>query len=380
MLTESADSVQNAVPVRIVHLVAALHSGGIERLLLAMAPYWDRKRFSVEVWCLNIESLQEYIDQLQHRGIPVRTLGRRERGKIEPGLLWRLVATIIRERICIIHSHTQYPLFLALLARIFLGSRVVHIHHQHSMPSNIQICLLKYLGRIRSPDQIIAVSVWMAETIRSVVPSLKSPLAVIHNGIEIPSLEHGAYDGRILHVYTAARLTAPKNVELLVHAMQKVLQIHPDATLTILGDGELLPNLKEASRRLGIGDRVTFHGYVFQPEKYYPELDLFVLPSLSEAFGLSLLEAMAWGKPCVATDVGGTLDFLQNNKNGLSVPSNDQNAMAEAIIRIMTEPSLAKRLGIEARKTAEQFSIEKTVKQIEELYAKQLNNSHCRTE
>jgi glycosyltransferase involved in cell wall biosynthesis len=195
---------------------------------------------------------------------------------------------------------------------------------------------------------------------------------VIYNGIELPNLICDSSEAPRHHLFTAARLTYDKNIELLLLAMQKILVKCPEATLTILGDGPLLGNLQELTRLLRIENRVEFLGYVLQPEKYFPKLGVFVLPSRFEAFGLSLLEAMAWEKPCVATEVGGIQEFLKNGENGLSVPSNNPDAMADAILRIIKDPSLARRLGKKARLTAQKFDIRKTVDQIQTLYKEQL--------
>ena len=368
-------------PVRIVHLVSALHEGGLERLLLAMAPYWDYSRFSVEVWCLNAGSSQTYLDALQDKGVRVQVLGRLERERIEPSVLWRLVTLLVKHRVSVVHSHTPYPLVVAMLARLFLRTRVAHIHHQHSLPPRYQIVPMYTLGRIRPPDCLIAVSKAMAVDTRALLPNLGFPLSVILNGIEIPNLdvECEVAGDTLHHVFTAARLSAPKNVELLLAAMQKVLQKCPEATLTILGDGELRDSLKEKTRLLGIQDQVSFLGYVLQPERYYSSLGVFVLPSLREGLPLALLEAMAWGKPCVATEVGGMPELLQNEKNGLLVPSNNPDAMADAIVRIIKDPVLARRLGYEARQTAQEFHISKTVDQIQALYDEhiQLPRERC---
>jgi len=366
---DSTEKITN--PAHVVHLVSALHEGGIERLLLAMAPYWDRTRFSMEVWCLNIGSRQAYLDTLESRGVQVHVLGRLERGRIEPGILWHLMKSLVRRRIAVIHSHTPYPLVVAMLARLFLGSRIVHIHHQHLSPPRYQILSMRTLGRIKPPDRLIAVSPSLAADVSTLIPHLSCRITVIFNGIEIPKIGDNP-GGPLHHLFTAVRLTAQKNVELLLTAMQKIKQQCPDATLTILGDGELRHSLEEKTRSLGIEDRVTFLGFVLDPEKYYAHLGIFVLPSLYEGFGLATVEAMAWSKPCVATEVTGTVDILKNEENGLLVPSNQPDAMANAILRMIKDPALARRLAHEAKRTVLEFDIKKTVDKIQSLYTEQL--------
>lgn len=362
-----------ARPARIVHLVSALQDGGIERLLIAMAPYWDCTRFSVEVWCLNLGSRQTYLNILNDKGIRVRVLGRLDRERIELRVLWRMLTLTVRHSVAVIHTHTPYPLAVVMLVRLLLGPRVVHIHHQHNLPPRYQILPMYTLGRIRSPDHLIAVSEAMAADARVLLPHLSCPVSVILNGIELPNVNREMVDETLHHVFTAARLTAQKNIELLLLAMQKVLQKCPSATLTVLGDGELRCDLETKARLLGIDDRVSFVGYVLDPDLYYSKLGLFVLPSLWEPFGLALLEAMAWGKPCIATKIGGMRELIRDGENGLLVPSNDSDAMANAILKVIHDPALARRLGYVARQSAQEFDIRKTVAQIQHLYANHLN-------
>lgn len=234
------------------------------------------------------------------------------------------------------------------------------------------------LGRIRSPDRLIAVSEAMAADTRALLPDLRCPVSVILNGIEIPNVNREMVDETPHHVFTAARLTAQKNVDLLLLAMQKVLQKCPAATLTILGDGELRYDLEAKARLLGIEDRVSFLGYVLHPEPYFSSHGVFVLPSLWEPFGLALLEAMAWGKPCIATEVGGMRELIEDGRNGLLVPSNDPVAMANAILNVINDSVLARRLGYQARQTALEFDIRKTVAKIQDLYAEHLKLSRER--
>ena len=262
MALQPSDADDAPAPIRIVHLVSALHEGGLERLLLAMAPYWDCSKFSVEVWCINAGLSQAYLDELQEKGVQVQVLGRLERERIELSVLWRLVSLITKQRVSVIHNHTPYPLVVAMFARLFLRTRVVHIHHQHNLPPRYQIVPMRTLGRIKPPDHIIAVSEALAVEIRTMLPAPGSPLSVILNGIEVPDIDCEVTGDTLNRVYTAARLTAQKNVELLLAAMQMVLQKHPEATLTILGDGELRGSLEEKARLLGIQDRVSFLEYI----------------------------------------------------------------------------------------------------------------------
>jgi glycosyltransferase involved in cell wall biosynthesis len=103
-----------------------------------------------------------------------------------------------------------------------------------------------------------------------------------------------------------------------------------------------------------LGQHVTFTGYVENVEEYLKASDCFVLPSRSEAFGLSLCEAMACGLPCIGTRVGGIPDFVTDGENGLLVAAGDSEALRDAIWQLYSEEEMARELGSKARATVQQ--------------------------
>jgi glycosyltransferase involved in cell wall biosynthesis len=131
----------------------------------------------------------------------------------------------------------------------------------------------------------------------------------------------------------------------LLHAMEKVWQQHPEAQLVFIGKGELDVDLRSASRKCGGNGRVRFLGWRHDVEEIMPIFDIFVLPSLNEGMGRVLVEAMAAGKPVVASQVGGIPDLVQHGENGLLVPPGDEQALAEAIRQLIDDPEKAKAMG-----------------------------------
>jgi glycosyltransferase involved in cell wall biosynthesis len=137
----------------------------------------------------------------------------------------------------------------------------------------------------------------------------------------------------------------------------------------IAGRGELLGQLKAEAAELGLDGKVKFLGFRDDIPELLQELDIFVLPSLSEGLPLSALEAMAAGKPVVATDVGGTHEAVIDRHTGLLVPPEDPQALSEGILCLLRQPELAKIFGDAGRKRVEQiFSLETMIKRYEELY------------
>jgi rhamnosyl/mannosyltransferase len=169
-------------------------------------------------------------------------------------------------------------------------------------------------------------------------------------------------------VLFVGRLVYYKGLEYLIEAMKDV-----EAKLLIAGSGPLEKRLRQKSKIIGVGQKVIFLGKVSDAEiKYlYQICDVFVLPSVepSEAFGLVQLEAMAYGKPVVNTNLPTGVPFVsRHGETGLTVPPRDPKALAEAINKILSDKELAQEFSRNAKRRAQEFSKEKALKQIYDIY------------
>jgi glycosyltransferase involved in cell wall biosynthesis len=176
-------------------------------------------------------------------------------------------------------------------------------------------------------------------------------------------------DARI--ILTVGRLNYQKGFQYLLKAMPIILRHIRDVKLVIVGDGELWSYLRNLSSSLGLSDNVIFAGSLHQSKipDAYASADVFVLPSLFESLGISLLEAQAMGKPVVATRVGGAPEALAEDKSGILVEPKKPNDLAEAIIKLLRDQNLANSMGQYARKFMENnFDLEKSVDRVFELY------------
>jgi glycosyltransferase involved in cell wall biosynthesis len=163
-------------------------------------------------------------------------------------------------------------------------------------------------------------------------------------------------------------LDARKGLPYLIQAMAQIRSDLSDARLLIGGDGEDRSALQRQARSLGLTERVEFVGAVSEPATFYRQLDLFVLPSLDEALGLVLLEAMASGLPVVGTRVGGIPEILEDGAQGLLVAPADSRALAGAIRALWSDPLRRSRMGEMARQQALRFDIGRTAKELQAAY------------
>lgn len=149
---------------------------------------------------------------------------------------------------------------------------------------------------------------------------------------------------------TVARLASSeryKGIETVFHALPRVLTAIPDAYYVIVGDGDDRPRLEQVSKELGVSDHVRFAGHVGEEAlaSYYDTCDIFVMPSRGEGFGLVFLEAMAFGKPIIGGNHGGTPDVVVDGITGFLVEYGDVETLADRIICLLRDDDLRRRMG-----------------------------------
>jgi len=161
-----------------------------------------------------------------------------------------------------------------------------------------------------------------------------------------------------------------KGFDTLLVAAKLVTDHLPDIQVLIVGDGPRRPFLEDITRRLGIQNRVHFSGEAEDIRLPFALMDLFVFTSRwPEAFGLTLVEAMAAGKPAIATKTGAVPEIVRHEVDGLIVPFDDPSSMAEGIVRLLKDRALASRLGRQGqRRVCEAFDLDRMAKEVEAVY------------
>lgn len=214
-----------------------------------------------------------------------------------------------------------------------------------------------------------------------------SKIVIIHNGIDARRLTVSA-DTRntVRHrigareddciLVSVARFHKGKGHRVLLQAMRRLLVQHPQTKLLLLGEGEEQAEMQSLCARLGIVESVRFAGYQPNVTEWLSAADINVLPTFYEGLPLTILEAMAAGRPTVASRVGGIPDAIENGVSGLLVPAGDPQRLAEAISSLISDPAARMRMGSEAQtRVLQHFTFERQVQATEQMYLELLNGS-----
>jgi len=187
--------------------------------------------------------------------------------------------------------------------------------------------------------------------------SVRNRSTVIPNPVFVHPEDFPAVTQRRKAIVTVGRLHPQKNQALLINAFAKISREFPEYTLEIYGDGELKDELRTRIDSLGISDKAMLKGTSKKIHSLIYDAALFVLSSDYEGIPNTLLEAMALGMPCISTDCrpGGARELIENGKDGIIVPINDETALANAITDLLSDEEKASEIGRRARITARRF-------------------------
>ena len=348
---------------------------GVKRLFAWMIPRFDQSRFKVSLISLRRKDLSA--DTLEEFGIDVTYLARH---KFDPGTFQALLKVLREKQADIVHLHgygaTTFGRLCAWRMRI---PAILHEHANHGDTPWFQ----KVADRILAPHTDIAIAVSestgefttrarLMPAERTKVVYLGAPLdefARARGAAEIAEARAalGIAPGTIA-IGSITRLMPAKGNHYLIDAAPQILARHPAVRFFIVGEGELKATLREQATALGLGDRLVFSGFKRDVAAALSALDIVVFPSLWEGTPLTVFEALAMGKPIVATDADGLLDVLTDRQDALIVPKADAAALADAVSSLLERPQVMAGLGEQAKQTGRRYDIAAFVRKMERLY------------
>jgi glycosyltransferase involved in cell wall biosynthesis len=230
--------------------------------------------------------------------------------------------------------------------------------------------------------KIITVSESVRRDLSSRIDVPPGRLAMIHSGVDVMAggdIPPPLVAGHVPVVGTAGPLEAVKGLPFFLGAARKVLDTGRDVEFLIAGAGPEEANLRRMARDLGLADKVTFVPYVLDFTESLTAMDIFCLPSLQQGLGTIMLEAMALGKPVIASRVGGVYSVVHEQETGLLVPPSSSSKLADRILELLGDPPRARAIGEAARQMVRRdFALERMVSQTADLYRNLI--AECRSQ
>lgn len=364
---------------KILFVMLSLGGGGAEKMLIHLLRHINRNLFWPVLAVFNKTGF--YLNQIP---VDVVTI---DLGKKSPMSFFRLVrqlSKIIQKvKPALIISFLSYPNYITILARfISQFNAPIILSEQNNLSKSLAN---QRFGNAKA--RIVRLTYPKAQRIIAASQGVKKDLIdryfispdkcfVIYNSIEMEKItelakaqiNHPWFGDEVPIITTAGRLTRQKNYPLLIEAFAKA-QRNTKIRLSILGEGEDRNSLEELVNKLGIQDKVVFFDFQKNPFKYITKSDIFVLSSSWEGFGIVIIEAMACGVPVISTSCpSGPDEIITNGVNGLLVPVNDTEAMADAILKLLKDEPLRKRLADAGKKRAEDFRVEKMIARYEKVF------------
>src|SRR4051812_24238407 len=348
---------------------------GVKRLFGWMIPRFDPHRCQVSLVSLRRKDLSE--ETLDALGVDITYLAR---SKFDPRTLPDLLRIVDAKQIDILHLHGYGATTFGRVAGAM--RRIPTIVHEHANLTDTP-WYQKIADRCLEPATDIALAV-SKSTADFVVKAREVPPAkvkVVYLGVPLEEFSRPRTAGEIAEarrelgigpgefaIGTVTRLHESKGNSYLIDAAARVLRERPASRFFLVGEGPLLGDLEAQAASLGLGDRFVFAGFRRDVAATLSAFDLSVFPSLWEGTPITAFEALAMGKPIVATDADGLLDILTADRDAVIVPKRNAPALADKIVWLIDRPAERARLSAAARQTGRHYDIDLFVRKMERLY------------
>ncbi len=354
---------------KVLQVIGGSEFGGAVWIILSYVQMLQAQGFEVLV-CASADSVAQAYKEIGCEIVAVDEMRRSINPFLDSKAFYKLWQLCRHREIDIVHTHTSKGGFLGRAAGRFAHVPIV-IHtvhgfafHEGSSPLSIRAFAAIERLAARWCDKITTVSEfhrrWAIQL--GIVPPDK--ICTVHNGISTDRLipnrrradvrqDFGLEEDSFL-IATVGRLAPQKGLEYLLQATGAVRTEVPKVKLVIAGDGPSGASLRELTRRLGLDNVVMFTGFSSDVGTLLHACDVLVSPTLREGMSVSILEAMALGKPVITTNISSNKELITDGLSGMLVPPRDENMLARKIINLATDEDLQKKFGLAA---AERFQL-----------------------
>jgi glycosyltransferase involved in cell wall biosynthesis len=373
--------------VKVLHLINTLSVGGAELHLLTLCRHQKRQGLEPVVACLREQVKGSRPLSCDFEGEGVRVTGLETDGRFDLRSISRFACLVAKERPDILHTHLPRADLAGACHRVFHASVPwvcsVHDIHDVSWSGSWTLPLFNFVWR--RADQVIAISHavkdWLVK--KRAVPDER--VSVIHYGIEAElfsqtrsDLKHQRRHDDTPVIGTIGRLEPRKGHDGLIRAVSEVKKIVPGISLVIAGHdpwgyGKELQSLID---RLGLGEAVRLVGFQSDIAAFLNSVDIFAFATQSEGFGQVVIEAMAAGKPVVASKIAPLTEIIKEGETGLFAAPDNPRAIANALAWLIAHPQEAQQMGKHGQeRVCDHFSAEKMAERTLSLYARLLRKA-----
>lgn len=358
--------------------------GGAERALSILLTGLSASGWRPVLLHRNTPGLQPLLESIAPFGIPTMRVPAMPEGAGGAAAAARMAMMLRRERPDVFHAQMAWPmackwgLVAACAARVpaVVGMVQLYVEVPVTLGRRLQVrALATRVGRM------IGVSQHTTDRLENALGWPRNRLTVVRNAVDVDRFARARPDGARSEIddgsgrpiaLVVGRLDHQKGHVHLVEAARRL----PGVRFVCVGDGPLRDQIKGWIATAGVADRITLLGYRSDVDRLLAASDLVVLPSLYEGLPLSLIEAMAAGRPLVTTDIGGTRELVTHNVTGILVRPADPVALADGVARLVSSPELARRLANAARALAlESYSAEAMVSGVANEYRRLLTGA-----
>jgi glycosyltransferase involved in cell wall biosynthesis len=384
---------QLSFPVKVAYVTDTWHmhgGGGAEQALLTLVTGLDASLFRPLVISVAGDGSSGYFRLAHEAGIPTAVLSTSLSQGVPTACLnfARLVRLVQRNHSSVVHSSQDRGLGLlaGVLARLPVRVQTTHRIDGPELPSR-EVMLRAVAARLATKN--VAVSCAVARNLTARLGVDPAHVDVIFNGVVDDTVRLGSgaggssrdYEDGAPTVISVGRLVREKGVDILLKAMGLVVVGEPSVRLTVVGDGPERQSLERLCSCLKLDDHVSFVGYQTNVGAWLAGASVFVMPSRSEGMGIAAVEALAAAVPVVCSSAGGLKEVVEDGSSGLVVDGASTESgvelepavLAAALLRVLRDPALAHRLGVNGRRRYEtHFTARGYVRRHEELYLREL--------
>jgi glycosyltransferase involved in cell wall biosynthesis len=385
--------------VKVLRVIARLNVGGPALHVAYLAEGLADRGYDTTLVAGSLARGEESMSQVaETRGARIVTLPHlaRDISPLNDALaVFRLAGLIRRERPQILHTHTAKAGFVGRIAALLAGDArppiVVHTFHGHVLRGYFNPfvtlgfrTLERWLASVTT--KLIAVSPEVRDDLVRLHVAPQEKFAVVRLGIELEQRVGGGEDVRretrrqlgvapdAFVVGWVGRMTAVKRTDDVLLAFRKLVDRDVDAWLCLVGDGPDREHLERRAHELGIARRCLFVGYQDDVAPYYEAIDALLLPSGNEGTPVSVIEALAAGRPAVATRVGGVPDVVRDGVDGFLVDVGDATSLADRLADLAREPARRAEMGRDGReRVLQRYAVDRLVDDVDALYRELLS-------